>query len=384
LDWGEAPPNAPPWHTAVKNFERLVDLIYEAATDPDLWPALLSGIGRTVGAMGGMLITRPHDQWQWIGYQISPSLASGFDELMRSDTARRTAATTRLLAANRCGFVPDYELFTEEEYAVDPLITEWAMPNHAYHGAATAIQVPNGDLALIQIMRRAGEPGFNRKEVACLDAFRPHLARSALLAVRWRLERLRAAAEALALIGLPAAVLNLGGRVLAANALIEALTSHIVWRPKDQVAFVDPAATSLLQRALVDIRAPAATSVRSFPARGKAGSEPLVAHLIPASSHARDLFGGGFGVLVATPVSAPAPPDTALIQGLFDLTPAEARVACGIVQGLTVNEMALRYSVARETVRTQLKAVLAKTGTRRQAEAAAKLAVLPAIALKRS
>jgi hypothetical protein len=55
---------------------------------------------------------------------------------------------------------------------------------------------------------------------------------------------------------------------------------------------------------------------------------------------ARELFNGGFGVLAVTPITAPEPPDTALIQGLFDLTPAEARVAVGIVAGMTIKEMA--------------------------------------------
>lgn len=41
-------------------------------------------------------------------------------------------------AANRSGFVADDELFTAEEHAADPRITEWALPANVYHGAATA------------------------------------------------------------------------------------------------------------------------------------------------------------------------------------------------------------------------------------------------------
>jgi DNA-binding CsgD family transcriptional regulator len=98
---------------------------------------------------------------------------------------------------------------------------------------------------------------------------------------------------------------------------------------------------------------------------------------VSTSGQSRDLFEGGLGILAVTPISGPTAPDAALIQGLFDLTPAEAKVARGIAQGLTVDEMAARYGTARETVRTQVKTLLGKTGARRQVEVAARLSALP-------
>ncbi|WP_462119605.1 helix-turn-helix transcriptional regulator [Methylorubrum extorquens] len=61
------------------------------------------------------------------------------------------------------------------------------------------------------------------------------------------------------------------------------------------------------------------------------------------------------------------------MQGLFDLTPAEARVARDIARGLGVPEAAVQAGVTEGTIRSQLKAVFAKTGTSRQAELAALL-----------
>jgi DNA-binding CsgD family transcriptional regulator len=62
----------------------------------------------------------------------------------------------------------------------------------------------------------------------------------------------------------------------------------------------------------------------------------------------------------------------------------EARVARGIVEGMTIDEIAARYRVERETIRTQVKAVLDKTGTRRQVEVASLLAGLPSFPAARS
>ena len=143
--------------------------------------------------------------------------------------------------------------------------------------------------------------------------------------------------------------------------------------PKDRVALVDPAADELLRRAIPDIADPAATSVRSFPSKG-AANDPAVVHLIPATGEARDVFGGGFGVLVVTPVVHPSAPDAALIQGLFDLTPAEARVARAIAQRKTTEGIAEEFGVSRETIRTQVKSVLAKTGCAPQLDLAVMLA----------
>jgi DNA-binding CsgD family transcriptional regulator len=77
--------------------------------------------------------------------------------------------------------------------------------------------------------------------------------------------------------------------------------------------------------------------------------------------------------LIATPVDRGSVPTAEVLQGLFDLTPAEARVARGIGEGRTIDAIALASGVTRETVRTQLAAVLAKTGLNRQAELVALL-----------
>jgi DNA-binding CsgD family transcriptional regulator len=353
------------------DFENLVDRIYEAAADADLWPQVLHDLSGAADAVGGVILTRRSDAW--MGWRYSSAMAPGAEAYMAGPAAQ-SQSTGLLLSFNRAGFVDAMEAFpNEESYIADPLMTEWGTPAGLHHGAATAIHVPTGDFVVVQVNRRIGQHRFSRDDLARLDAFRPHLARASLLAARWRLQKLRAAAEALAMIGLPAAILDSGGRVLAANALIEAFRSHLLWLPKDRIALVDPAANELLRRAVAKIDDPAANSVRSFPAKGAAG-DPVVVHLIPATGTARDLFKGGFCVLAMTPLAAPSAPDAALIQGLFDLTAAEARVAGGVAEGLTLDEIAARQGVTVGTVRSQIKSVFAKTGVARQAQLAGLLA----------
>jgi len=65
-----------------------------------------------------------------------------------------------------------------------------------------------------------------------------------------------------------------------------------------------------------------------------------------------------------------------ILQPLFRLTPAEARVTQGVASGKTISTMAAMFDVSQETIRTQLKSILSKTGLRHQIELAALVAPL--------
>lgn len=72
-------------------------------------------------------------------------------------------------------------------------------------------------------------------------------------------------------------------------------------------------------------------------------------------------------VVLRAPEDVPMPSETAL-RSLFALTPAEARVACLLAGGATVDEIAGALDVRVTTVRSHVQKLLDKTGTRRQSE----------------
>lgn len=72
-----------------------------------------------------------------------------------------------------------------------------------------------------------------------------------------------------------------------------------------------------------------------------------------------------------------APAD--VLQMLYTLTPAEARLVNGLCEGLTIQEMEKAYGLRANTLRSQLKSVFHKTGTNRQAELVALVMSGPAI-----
>jgi DNA-binding CsgD family transcriptional regulator len=94
----------------------------------------------------------------------------------------------------------------------------------------------------------------------------------------------------------------------------------------------------------------------------------MVAHVIPVRLSARDIFLRCAAILTLTPVAPPMAPPIELIQCLFDLTPAEARVARSLASGETVEEIASARRLSVSTVRSHVRGVLEKTGCNRQAE----------------
>ena len=358
--------------------ESLIESIYEAAALSDRWPAVLEEIGRTVQTPRVALMTRRSDAW--IGHAASAPTARQLSVYLATDIPARSQTTARLLAADRAGFLSNLDLYSPDEWEREPFRAEWGRRHGWNHCAATAISVPSGDFLVFHAQRLEGEAPFEADEIAVLDRLRPHLARAGMLAVRCRLQRLQTAAAALGLIGLPAAVLDRNGHVLAANQAIQDLSRHVRWRAHNRLCLVDARAEALLREALTRLDdGNDARGARSFAARSMRGDAAVI-HVLPAVGQARDIFDGGLAMVIVTPVSQPGAPDTAVIRGLFDLSASEARVARALARGTSIERIAGDAGVSRETVRSQVKAVLAKTNTSRQAEVASLLAGLPRLA----
>jgi DNA-binding CsgD family transcriptional regulator len=255
--------------------------------------------------------------------------------------------------------------------------TRWGLGKAA---TATAIHSPSGEFMVLHLQGGRNRSHISKGDTERLNLLRPHIGRAALLTSRWRLEQMRIAAEAIALIGLPALILTRRGQVLAANKLIEEMSGYVRWQAKDRVALCDPAADRMFRSGMVALNSGSA-AVTSFAARSGQGVAPVVAHLIPTPGQARDLFDGALAVLVLTPVMSPGAPDLTLIRGLFDLTTKEAEVARGITEGLSTHEIANRQGVEVDTIRSQVKSVLAKLGVRSRVEASSLLRGVPKLPL---
>lgn len=346
----------------------MLDAIYEAGAVPELWPGVLERVAQRAGASGaGLLVFDPS---QRMAFTATDSYRPVFDDFVAGAAGYDNKRPRRALASGHAGFLHDLEVFTQNELDTDPVYRDFLYPHDVRWTAGTVVPIPSGDFLVFDFAHRAEDGPFDRHTMDLLDGFRPHLIRAGLLSHRLGLRSARAATEAMNMIGLPAAMLDRLGRTLSCNAALEALSPRLSFGQFDRIGFANAGSNRLLQEALERHDHPVGSAVKSIPIPATEDGAALIAHLVPIRRAARDVFATASMLMLVTPVSQPNAPLTEVLTGLFDLTPAEVRIARAIGAGDRVDDIATRTGLSRETIRTQLKSVLAKTGTTRQTELA--------------
>jgi DNA-binding CsgD family transcriptional regulator len=341
------------------------DDIYESAFIAEKWPIVLGGCSELVGGVGGGLFTANGDVQNW-------TASSGLKETLDAYVKLKviSAQPVRIFEAGQHSFLTDHDVFTEEEMNNHPLYRDFLRPRGLGWSARTSVRMPTGDNIVINFEKALKDGPMTRENIHVLNEMRPHLARAALMSARLQLERARAATDAMTMLGLPALLFDMMGRVLASNNLIQEMPKEIVFKAFGGIAFADKRANLLLTQAITSAAKELHTAPYSFSVCDEYGMPSKIAHIVPICGESRDVFVRSAGMLVLTPVNGNQLPSTDLIQGLFDLTAAEARVARAIAKGETLEQIAISNSVTVNTVRTQLRNILEKTGCHRQQEVA--------------
>lgn len=347
----------------------LIDRIYECSVVPEMWPSVLDDLADMTESAGGLLFSARNV----LSWTASGSIRNVFEDYVNDGWFLRCPRRPCLMSQTQPSFFVEQDFWSEDQIKLDPIYRDFFRPRGLGWSAGTGLQVPTGD-AIVFSVERAFERGpFEPEHVATLNTLRPHLARSALVSARLGLQRAQGATEALTALRLPALLLNEAGGVIEANSWADALADQVKYGAGNRLIISDKRAHDMLVQALRAINSPDGGR-STFPLRDEFGKATMVLHLIPITRSAHDIFGQSFALLLVTPVSSKRAPQIDLLRSLFDLTPAEGRVAQGLATGLTLEEIAEAGGVSSNTVRNQLRKVLEKTGCTRQAEVAALLA----------
>jgi DNA-binding CsgD family transcriptional regulator len=195
-----------------------------------------------------------------------------------------------------------------------------------------------------------------------------------------RLALARAAAKLAMLDRLACAgvLLDRKARVVRLNRHAEALLGDGLEVRHGALVASDACSHRDLQQLMGGLRAgclsPAAPSSRALVRRSE--RSPLIVEILPLAALAADARGVALALLVITDIERrPTVPED-LLRTMFGLTPAEARLACRLAEGASLDDVAEALGIVRNTARVQLRSVFAKTGTRRQGELIALLARL--------
>ncbi|MET3614947.1 DNA-binding CsgD family transcriptional regulator [Rhizobium aquaticum] len=346
--------------------DSIIDRIYESAFIPEIWPRVLSDIARFGDAEAGILFAlHGMESGCWTS---STNAREPMEKYLSGGFAQYNVRPARGLAKRYTGFMADTEVMTLEEINSNPIYEEILRPAGFGWSAGSVASVPTGDLLVFSFERRQDRGPFDRPALSKLDTLRPHLARSALFAGRLHLQRIAALTQAMSSLGLPAAALDSRGKVLLANDEFHDLKEQVSIHIDDRLLIASKTANQLLRESL-EALASGTGDGGSIPIpAGADGGVPMVAHIVPIRRGAHDVFARAVALLIVTRVERPGPPQADLLGTLFDLTPAEDRVARHLADGLTIDECARTLGVTIATVKTQIRSIFNKTGTARQSE----------------
>ena len=358
--------------------EEISGRLGDAVLEPGQWPELMEEICTAVGANGAAMLqsdVRTED------IPRTRSISEFFDKIYFQNKLHvsdiRAARGVPLLLSGTNVVVTDADLFrSEAEMLRDPLymhLGEWGLRWFAAIGFKAG-----SALWGLTIQRTPRQGMFEQDEVAALSQLADRLTQAATLSTAVGRTAIVGVTNALDLIDRPAFALDrLGGLIAINKKAAGYLGRELVVRSGRMALFDKEAQARLVQlidqlRSGSDLQPPLMAPVIVRRVTGR----PLVLHPLPVPPAARSPFLGARVVLVVKDLERDIVVDPALLVRLFDLTPAQAKLAVRIASGSSVEEAAAELGVGSETMRKHLKAVFAKTDTHRQGELVALLSKL--------
>ena len=353
----------------------LVGQVYDAALDPGLWSGIETTLAETFGSTSAQVHVRNNLTSELAHLVRTTNFDAAFMERHRTYFASRDVWVQRAANVGMSKVVSSEDLIPDTEFERTEFYRDCVRGLGVFYLVGALVPIGNDEMAVLGIHRPRESGNYGQADKAHVSQFLPHLQRA--LQIRQRLadpgiER-SAALDALERSGTATLVVTRDGRLLYANPLAERLL-----RAKDGIRVaggkigVSERATAerltALIRGAADAAAGRGTGSGGTLAIARRDRLPLTLLVAPFRP-AREGLGAPLPAAVLFVRDPEAASPTALsLQGLFGLTAAEAAVAVALAQGRAAEDLAGRFGVSLNTVRTHIKNVLAKTGTSRQAQ----------------
>lgn len=361
----------------------LIGEIYEAACAPERWTAVLGRVAELTDARTASLLYNDHQSpaanavFHW---GIPPATVKAYLEhyAARDPFYRYTAERVpvgEVVAQNL--LIPD----PGERRALAGDFYRFMTEHGIYHIAGANLFVDESRIGAITVHRPREWPTWTAHEIHRLQPLIPHFQRA--FRIHRQLVDLRAREASLfaMLDSLVTAVILLDrfGRMLYRNPPAESLLREhpaILIRGKKlrPAAAAQADAFQAMIRDVLEAEPGAVCGVRrAMGLRCPLGGAPLPVLAVPI--HATGLPIGsrqiGEEVKAALFLSDPDRPSAISPEALgavYDLSPAEARIAVLLANGYTAEQIAEAAGVSLATVRSQIRAAFRKTGVARQPE----------------
>lgn len=350
-----------------RRYDELVARCYECVLDNAAWRELLRQLVAAGGYQQGALLF-----WDSAGYRSQVSTISHHCdpaalELYNRHYCSLDPAPQLLLPRGVGDWYHDGEVLGAERIRRAPYYQEFHLPSGLRNVSCVKLSDQPDSGIYLSLLTMAGAPPPSAGQRTLLQRLTPHLLVAARLAQRMDDMALELAKRNLLLDQHPTRVWLLDGdsRLLHANPAAERLMG--LAHPPLQAHFgrlhgngADTRLQAMIRQAAGKHGPPRA----GWLPLAELGQHGLLASPVPAEAPGNALFQRPL-VLLTLLDNQPHP---APLAELFQLTPAEQRLAELLCEGLLPKECATRLGISINTVRSQLRALFRKTGTERQAE----------------
>ncbi len=349
-----------------------IELLYQAAVDPALWPEALQRFALATGGFGTAMI--PITPGSTAGLVLSPELLESrpdYDrEWYRHDT-RVARIHSRKLSDGVCC---EAELFTEEEIARDPMRQDFCRPYGMGSFAAHLVAPLPNFVVAFSVMRAVERGQFEKRELRTLDLLGRHAARALVISTHLAAARgiEGVLAAALAMFGSAAFVVDRACNVLFANEAAESLLGRGLTLHRGALNASSKAHRAAFARFMQSVLRSDASpgEIEPLALPRPSGRWPLILQAMPIVPDSAELglpVGAVALVIVVDPErNRDANPEREL--RLLGLTAAEARLAALIGKGLSRAEAAETLSLSPSTVSDTVKDIYSKLDIKRQSE----------------
>jgi DNA-binding CsgD family transcriptional regulator len=362
--------------------EKVLDLIYDAAAENDLWPHALTAIADLTRSEGGILfgqsLTAERVYFDFNG-RLNEECNRAYQERhMQNPWSQymETQPVGRLVLSD--------EAVSLEELQQSAFHDEVLRPQGIAHNGMMALAAREDFRAAFNMCRSARRGTFDPDEQRLLEWLSPHLCRSVTLGFRidGYLAMQQAAFNVLDRLADGVAVLDRKARVLFANAAARRMADEGALRLHQSVGTHSPAHSQRLNELIRATLQGAAGGTMSLPRNLDGRLLTILVSSIRGKDLGRLSDAGVKDAAVLLFVIDPANRRSIPLGQVMDaygLTPAEARVALAASSGNTILETAQSLSLSPNTVKTHLRRVFAKTATGRQAELAGLIAAIGSV-----
>lgn len=354
------------------DLDSITSTLVAASLDQSNWTDALGKVAELTNSFGAVLLPVIGDVPLLYG---SSSMDRSFERYVEGGWINQDERYRGKMNFLRNGIMTDDDCLPEHVRKRSPFYQDFIAASGLTEFAGVRVG-RRDDVWNLSIQRTKGQGQFSATELSALASLSDSLDSVVEVSRALGLAKGHAALDAFQFSDRAAVLLDRSGDVVHANGAAEALLGDDLKISQRRVVSHDRGATAVLDQALRTLLWTRKTSLVPPVVFPKSADGKLLIYPMRLKGLTDSPFSAFHAILVIVDPEASLDVPATTLRTAFNLTATESRLAVAIGGGSDLDAFAKRMAISKETARSQLKAIFAKTGVRRQHELAALLGTL--------